>query len=708
MDSRPSFFRNWLLIHRFKRLKKQLDSLSEVPTSLAQKATDIEKKVLDEQIDSKLNNTSAEVLKKYRSGARLQPISTWSIKSVERMPVNRLADIKGIGPKSAYAIKNCANAYINEVRRNERLQLSAANRTHEASRLVKKLYQIDKLDSIAEDSRFLKEKSFGEEDLIKRSKAAAHPIFWLFSKNREAAINGINDIIELLNSPLVTEIDDLEEKRSQILKAKHDTYWQAFCEDPARFYSLLETSEARKARNKKTQGTSYFDVLEPGLRQQIESVSLNTRGLNCILRPYQTFGVKYILHQGNVLLGDEMGLGKTVEAIATIVSLRNNGATHFVVVCPASVLINWQREINKHSDLTGFVLHGSDYDANLEQWIVNGGVAITNYENTSRFHYDGIISLTVVDEAHYIKNYNAARTINTIRILRKSQRILLMSGTPLENKLDEMVALINLLQPAIVSQIYALPQPVNQYSFRKVVAPVYFRRTKDAVWREMPDLQIIEDTVQLSSVERQLYIQYVRQRSMSGFAKMRQISFEVENDNDSSKLSRIKEICSEAFENGRKVIVFSFYLDTIERVNRFLGEATYGPITGSISPMKRQQIIDDFSNHNGGAVLLSQILAGGTGLNIQKASMVIMCEPQYKPSIENQAIARAYRIGQTSNVIVYRLLAEKTVDERILQVLKEKQALFDAYANKSNSGEQSIQLSETELAEEEFNNCRVS
>ena len=126
------------------------------------------------------------------------------------------------------------------------------------------------------------------------------------------------------------------------------------------------------------------------------------------------------------------------------------------------------------------------------------------------------------------------------------------------------------------------------------------------------------------------------------------------------------------------------------------------------SDQKRQQIIDDFSAYEGGAVLLSQILAGGTGLNIQKASIVIMCEPQYKPSIENQAIARAYRIGQTSNVTVYRLLGERTIDERILQILKEKLALFDAYANISESGEQSIQVSEKDLAEYEFANSRVS
>lgn len=144
------------------------------------------------------------------------------------------------------------------------------------------------------------------------------------------------------------------------------------------------------------------------------------------------------------------------------------------------------------------------------------------------------------------------------------------------------------------------------------------------------------------------------------------------------------------------------YLDTIDRIRNCLKETVYGPITGSITPLKRQEIIDAFSAHAGGAVLLSQILAGGTGLNIQAASIVIMCEPQYKPSIENQAIARSYRIGQNNNVTVYRLIGEKTVDEQILQVLKEKQALFDAYADKSINGESSLEVKESDIAAAEF------
>ena len=705
----PSFFKYCLFLRRFKRLKRRVNALSQSPDSVAQKAIEAEKAALDEQIDHRLSHTSVEVLKKYRSGARIQAVNYLSVKDIEKTPANKLANLRGVGPKSAYALKSCANAYIQEVKQNERLHISPDNRTAKASTLVKSLYQLDKLTEISEEGKFLRDTALGDKDLIKRARASANPIIWLFSKNKQEAIESMQEIHTLLQSPLETEILQLEGKRSEILKAAHKAYWSAFCEDPARYYALLDENHSqRKGAKKRAEDKSYLDVFDPGLREQIEHVQLRTEGLKCVLRPYQKFGVKYILNQGNVLLGDEMGLGKTIEAIATIVSLKNNGDTHFVVVCPASVLINWKREISKHSDLSCYVLHGSSFQDNLKRWVSNGGVAITNFENTSRFAYDGEITLTVVDEAHYIKNYSTARTRNTIKILNKSRRRLLMSGTPLENKLDEMVSLINLLQPEIVRKIYALPQPINRHDFRRVVAPVYFRRTKDAVWREMPDLQVVEDVVELTPAERALYVACVRQGTMSAFAKMRQISFEVEDDKDSSKLSRIKEICNEAFENGRKVIIFSFYLGTIQRVYKYLGESAFGPITGSISPQKRQQIIDEFSAYEGGAVLLSQILAGGTGLNIQKASIVIMCEPQYKPSIENQAIARAYRIGQTSNVTVYRLLGERTIDERILQILKEKQALFDAYANKSESGEQSIQVSEKDLAEYEFANSRVS
>jgi SNF2 family DNA or RNA helicase len=152
------------------------------------------------------------------------------------------------------------------------------------------------------------------------------------------------------------------------------------------------------------------------------------------------------------------------------------------------------------------------------------------------------------------------------------------------------------------------------------------------------------------------------------------------------------EIIAQAESENRKVIVFSFFLDTIRKVTSLVGDRCFGPINGSISPQRRQEIIDQFDKAPAGAVLAAQIQAGGTGLNIQSASVVIICEPQFKPSIENQAVSRAYRMGQTRNVLVYRLLCEGTVDEKITAMLESKQAIFDAFADKSVAANESMEL----------------
>jgi SNF2 family DNA or RNA helicase len=154
------------------------------------------------------------------------------------------------------------------------------------------------------------------------------------------------------------------------------------------------------------------------------------------------------------------------------------------------------------------------------------------------------------------------------------------------------------------------------------------------------------------------------------------------------------EIINEATEEGRKVIVFSFFLDTIRKITNHLGHQCYGPINGSISPQRRQEIIDEFDTAPAGSVLAAQIQAGGTGLNIQSASVVIICEPQFKPSIENQAISRAYRMGQTRNVLVYRLLCENSVDEKITDLLATKQEIFDAFADESVAANKNKELDE--------------
>ena len=422
------------------------------------------------------------------------------------------------------------------------------------------------------------------------------------------------------------------------------------------------------------------------LAREVEAEPLFADGMRCELRRYQAWGVKYILHQGKVLLGDEMGLGKTVQAIAAMVTLRNTGATHFAVVCPASVLVNWCREITKFSDLKAIKVHGPLKQAALEDWIQAGGVAVTSYETVQHWELpeDFAFSLLTVDEAHYIKNPGARRTVHVRNLALRAERLLFMTGTALENRVDEMVELIAVLRPELAAEIGGMKMLASAPRFRELVAPVYYRRKREQVLTELPELEEQESWCQLGAAER---AQYEADVLGENYHAARRVSWTVGDIARSSKAQRLLEITEEAAAEGRKVLIFSFYLDTIQKVKGLLGERCMEPITGAMTPARRQEVLDAFEAAAPGQVLAAQIVAGGTGLNIQTASVVILCEPQLKPSLESQAIARAYRMGQARNVLVYRLLCEDSIDERIMELLAEKQAVFDAFADKSSAAE---------------------
>ena len=277
-----------------------------------------------------------------------------------------------------------------------------------------------------------------------------------------------------------------------------------------------------------------------------------------------------------------------------------------------------------------------------------------------------------------------------------------MSGTPLENRVEEMCFLVSCLQPEIGKTLERVKFVSTAEQFRQQLAPVYLRRTRDDVLQELPDLIEKEQWCDLGDQEKNTYREAVLSEN---FMAIRQVSWQVEDLKASSKAKRLLELCDQAKEQGRKVIVFSFFRSTLRKVTELLGERCMEPITGSISPQRRQEIVDEFAKAQDGAVLVSQVQAGGTGLNIQSASVIIFCEPQIKPSIENQAISRAYRMGQVQDVLVYRLLAEDTIDEQIMELLKGKQLQFDSFADESVVGEESLKPSEatwiSKMVEEE-------
>ena len=329
---------------------------------------------------------------------------------------------------------------------------------------------------------------------------------------------------------------------------------------------------------------------------------------------------------------------------------------------------------------------------------------VTTYESISRFKLGEKyrFGMIIADEAHYAKNPNTIRTKALLDLAAKTKRVLFMSGTPLENKVEEMCFLVSCLQPEVAKNLESIKYLSTAAEFREKLAPVYLRRTREDVLQELPDLIEKEQWCELSPQETAAYRSSV---DSGNFMAIRQVSWQMDDLKDSSKAMRLLELCDQAKEQGRKVIVFSFFRNTLKKVTELLGQRCMEPITGDISPQRRQEIVDEFAAAEDGAVLVSQVQAGGTGLNIQSASVIIFCEPQIKPSIENQAISRAYRMGQVRDVLVYRLLADDTIDEQMLEILQGKQEQFDSFADESVVGEESLKPSEqawiTRMVEEE-------
>ena len=427
-------------------------------------------------------------------------------------------------------------------------------------------------------------------------------------------------------------------------------------------------------------------------------LELNTQHLSASLRGYQSFGARFALVQRKVILGDEMGLGKTVEALAVMAHLRAKGGHHMLVICPAAVVTNWMREVQSKSTLRVYRLHGGSRDGGLRGWLRGGGVAVTTFETLAwlepRLPDEQQVACVVVDEAHYIKNPSAARSERTARLIRRCDRALLLTGTPLENRLDEFRALVGYIRPDLVVDADELaPQ-----RFRRQVAPAYLRRNQEDVLTELPDLVEVDEWLPMSSDDVRCYRDAV---SAGNFMAMRQAA--MVSGGSSEKLRRMVEIVEEAEDNGRRVIVFSHFRQILEEVAGTLPGRVFGPLTGSVPAAARQVMVDQFSAAGHGAVLVSQIVAGGVGLNIQAASVVVICEPQLKPTTEWQAIARARRMGQLEKVQVHRLLSEEGVDQRITEILARKRELFEEFARVSEtagSAPEAFDITEAQLARE--------
>lgn len=447
-------------------------------------------------------------------------------------------------------------------------------------------------------------------------------------------------------------------------------------------------------------GQAHHGFMPERLARMVEEQPLNASSLDVNLRGYQDFGARYALLQRRILLGDEMGLGKTIIALAVMAHLiEEEQATRFLVVTPNSVLFNWRHEIEQRLPMPAKTLHGDSLWRDGRAWRNEGGVGITTYGTLHRIDLPiGDLPLLVVDEAHYVKNPDAKRTINVGKLLPRTQRVMFMTGTPLENRVSEFRTLATTLNPDALRSVPDLDgYPSDQ--FRAAAAPVYLRRNQEDVLPELPQIIEISEWVEPTADDEARFV--VTLERGGHFVHLRYCAFPTGDfAGKSAKLERLVELVNDAMDEGRKTVIFSEFHDTLDAVRARLRVPTFGPITGAVSGERRFSLIRDFTEHDGGAVLISQIQAGGIGLNIQAASVVILCEPALKPSVEEQAIARAARMGQTRNVRVHRLLSEEGIDRRILDMLARKRQIFDEYARRSAIAEVSEAAVERQVVSE--------
>ncbi len=683
------------------RTKAAMDRVCAIDTKLRQVIQSEQKDVeavrraaqdlFEHRLELALDGMDIEHINRAKQGIRvplLREAGIQTVGQVARMTESQICRIDGLGEQSAKKILETVDQIRENTRNTLRVRIRVDQGDWADAALIRALYLYIRCKQPRKYCQRIYQQYHGplQKDLeLAKQSLSGFSWIWQSRQNKEQMIRAVERLHDLLGGDFghchgLTAYE-------QIVKSDDRECREDYIQYSSTYYAELEALGISWDTSEQAPGG-----MPAQLAAEVEAQQVDLKHLKATLRQYQLFGTKYVIHQKRALLGDEMGLGKTIQAIASMAALKAEGKTHFMVVCPASVLINWCREITRFSDLAVTKIHGND-EAAVKLWVEKGDVAVTTYESISRFklHPDFEIDMVVTDEAHYVKNPQAIRTKALRNLLRQAEYVLFMSGTPLENRVEEMCFLVSLLNKDIAGELEKVKFLSTAEQFREQLAPIYLRRTRNDVLQELPDLIEKEHWCGLGDKEQSAYFDAV----MSGnFMAIRQVSWQVENLKDSAKAQRLLELCDQAREQGRKVIVFSFFRTTLRKVEALLAGRCSEPITGSVSPAKRQEIVDEFSRSDSGTVLLSQVQAGGTGLNIQSASVIIFCEPQIKPSIENQAISRAYRMGQVRDVLVYRLLSEDSIDEQIMELLRNKQNIFDNFADESVVGEESLKPAE--------------
>jgi superfamily II DNA or RNA helicase len=466
----------------------------------------------------------------------------------------------------------------------------------------------------------------------------------------------------------------------------------------------------------------------PGLCERARAIAMPPmaaeppRGLRATLRPYQSAGVAWLQHlrehEAGGVLADDMGLGKTLQTIAHLCLEHESGrATRpSLIVAPTSLVGNWQREIAKFApSMTCCVLHGKDRSSRRQE-ARDSDVCVTTYPvllrdaeyfDAQRYHY------VILDEAQTIKNHRS-RAHEAVRKLDSEHRLCL-TGTPIENGLEELWSLFDFLMPGLLGDELAFRQfyrvPIEQHhddnrlaALRAQVSPYVLRRLKRDVAKELPDKTEIVRAVELRGKQRELYESIrvaahqdvrsaIRKQGVAGstlkileaLMKLRQLCCDprlVKGEaarfvRESAKYELFFELLESLLASGRRVLVFSQFTSMLALLATGLRERSikYLVLTGATQNRQRQC---DLFEQGAADVFLISLKAGGTGLNLVSADSVIHYDPWWNPAAQDQATDRAYRIGQKRPVFVYNLVIAGSVEERMLGLQQKKRELAES------------------------------
>ena len=465
----------------------------------------------------------------------------------------------------------------------------------------------------------------------------------------------------------------------------------------------------------------YKRIINQVSGKEIETKMKIPEGLNADLRNYQITGFKWLKTLDNYkfggILADDMGLGKTIQLLAVIQSYleEDYNSKPSMVVCPSSLSLNWKSEIDKFAPtIKTLVIHGNGEERKKQiQNIFNYNLVITSYDLLKRDiedykQADYSFKYIIADEAQYIKNNNTqnAKAIKEI----KSETRFALTGTPIENSLSELWSIFDFIMPGYLysyrkfKELYEMPivKEENQWAISKLkmlIEPFILRRTKSEVLTELPDKTISILNNEMQEEQLKLYMSYMAETKKevkeeiktNGFEKsqirilallmrLRQIcchpSLFISNyKGESSKLNQCIELVKDAIASGHKILLFSGYSSMLEIIEGELKKENinYFKLTGQTKVGDRIKLVDEFNSNDDIKVFLISLKAGGTGLNLIGADMVIHYDPWWNLSAENQATDRTYRIGQKKNVQVYKLITKDSIEERIYE-LQEKKA----------------------------------